>query len=82
MTDHTEGIRREMVSAINADPNERAALEAKHGKVWDTKEVQEDFEVLGFMAPFIGVTEKATGRKGSMMFQHMPRYYFSFTPET
>ena len=82
MADATEGIRREMMSAINADPNEREALEADYGKVWDTKELQEAFEVLGFMAPFIGVTEKATGRKGSLMFQHRPRYYFSFTPET
>jgi hypothetical protein len=48
MTDPTESIRREMVAEINADPGRRAALEAKHGQVWDTSELQLDFEALGF----------------------------------
>jgi hypothetical protein len=30
------------------------------------------------MAPFVVVRRKSDGVKGSMMFQHMPRYYFSF----
>jgi hypothetical protein len=67
--DETENIRRQMVTEINAEPNERQALEHEHGKVWDTSELQKDFEVLGFMAPFVIVQEKATGRKGTLMFQ-------------
>ena len=70
--DKTEGARRAMVAAINTDPNEREALEQKYGKV------RQEFEVLGFAAPFVIVTEKLTGHKGSLMFQHDPRYYFSF----
>ena len=29
----------------------RAALEAKHGQVWDTDQLRDEFEVIGFMAP-------------------------------
>ncbi len=79
MTDPTEGIRRQMVNEINADPRSREALEAKHGQVWDTNEMQQDFTVGGFMAPFITVTKKDTGVKGTMLFQHLPRFYFNFT---
>lgn len=84
MADHTEAIRRVLVGAINSEvesheeDSERERLEAKWGQVWNTKEVQEDFEVLGFLAPFVLVREKATGKKGTMMFQHRPRFYFNF----
>ena len=40
MCDETETIRREMVATINADPGSRPDLEAKHGQVWDTSELQ------------------------------------------
>ncbi len=80
-SDPTEGARREMVSAINADPGGRADLESKHGQVWDTSEMQRDFKVLGFMAPFIGVIRKSDGVKGSLKFQHRPRFYYGFSPD-
>jgi len=80
MKDPTENIRRQMVAKINANPNEREALEAEHGQVWDTKQLQEDFEVQSFLAPFISVVKMTTGEKGIMSFQDMPRYYFSFMP--
>jgi hypothetical protein len=38
-----------------AVPGSREALEAEHGKVWDTKQLSEDFEVLGFAAPLVVV---------------------------
>lgn len=81
MKDPTEDIRREMVGAINSDPNEREALETKYGQVWDTQQLGKDFEVKGFLAPFITVTRKSDGATGSMMFQHSPRYYFDFKGE-
>lgn len=77
-TDPTESIRREMVNEINLVPGSREDLESKYGQVWSTDEMQRDFEVLGFMAPMIGVRRKADGVKGSLMFQHNPRFYFSF----
>lgn len=80
MIDPTESIRREMLAEINAAPGSREYLEAKQGHVWDTGQLQEDFEVLGFMAPLIAVRRKADGVKGSLMFQGSPRFYFGFEP--
>ena len=80
MTDETEDIRRQMLADINAEPGSREYLEAQHGQVWDTQQLSEDFEVLGFMAPLIAVRRKSDGQKGSLYFQHHPRFYFSFEP--
>ena len=80
MNDDTESIRRQQLSEINAQPGSREALEAEHGQVWDTDELRRDFDVMGFMAPYIVVRRKSDGRKGSLLFQRNPRYYFSFQP--
>jgi hypothetical protein len=81
MSDPTEAIRREMVATINAVPGSREALEAEHGQVWDTKQLGEDYEVLGFAAPLVVVRRKSDGVRGSLYFQHSPRLYFGFAPE-
>lgn len=81
MSDPTESIRRHQVAAINAEPGTREYLEAKHGEVLDTTELQQDFSVLGFMAPYVVVQRKSDGVRGSLMFQHSPRLYFGFQPE-
>jgi hypothetical protein len=78
MAGTTEAIRRERLVEINAQPNAREALAAKHGRVWDTPELIAEFEVLGFMAPYVVVKRKADGCKGSLEFQHSPRLYFNF----
>ena len=80
MSDPTETVRRELVAEINAEPGSREALEALHGQVWNTEELSTDFEVLGFGAPVIAVVRKSDGVKGSLFFQHRPRFYFSFEP--
>ncbi|WP_442508348.1 hypothetical protein SH528x_007317 [Novipirellula sp. SH528] len=79
MSDPTETIRRQQVAAINAEPGSREYLEAKHGEVWDTSELQKEFTVLAFMAPYCIV--KRNGVKGSVKFQHQPRLYYSWSPE-
>ena len=79
--DTTENARRELVSKINSEPGERAALEAEHGQVWDTDELQRDFEVRGFLAPLVVVRRRSDGVLGSLMFQHDPRFYFRFLPD-
>ena len=81
MCDETETIRREMVAEINADPGSRADLEAKHGQVWDTSQLLDDFQVLGFAVPFVIVKRRSDGVRGSLMFQNSPRFYYSFQPE-
>jgi hypothetical protein len=50
------------------------------GETWDTKTLQEDFEVLSFAAPFVIVRRKSDGVKGSLEFTHAPRVYFGFEP--
>jgi len=80
MSDPTEAIRRQLVNEINLVPGSREALEAAHGQVWDTDQLREDFEVLGFAAPLIVVRRKCDGVKGSLFFQHDPRFYFGFQP--
>ena len=81
MHDPTESIRRQQVAEINAEPGSREALEGKHGEVWDTQQLRGDFDVLGFLAPYIGVRRKSDGVKGSLTFQHDPRFYFGFKEE-
>ena len=80
MTDPTESTRRQMLADINASPGSREALEAKHGQVWDTAQLQDDYEVIGFAAQLVAVRRKADAQKGSLMFQSSPRLYFRFEP--
>ena len=54
-SDPTEPIRRQRLAEINTEPGGREALEAEYGQVWDTCEMGKDFQVLGFMAPFVVV---------------------------
>jgi len=63
---------------INAEPGEREKLEAMHGQVWNTEELARDFDVTGFAAPLVVVVRKSDGVKGSLEFQHNPRFYFRF----
>ena len=77
-TDPTEAARRALVAEINCELAERATLETRYGRVWNTAELANEFEMLGFAAPFAVVKRKADNKVGSLMFQHHPRYYFSF----
>ena len=78
MIDETETTRRQMLQEINAKPGSREYLEQKHGQVWDTTELQQDFNVLGFLAPIVVVQRKSDGVKGSLYFQASPRLYYGF----
>ena len=81
MSDPTEAARRERLAGINAEPGSREALEAQYGQVWDTEQLRLGFDVIGFLAPLVVVRRKADGVKGSLEFQHMPRFYFNFVPD-
>lgn len=76
MTDETENLRREML----ATGQPQRDLEQAE-KRWTTDELREEFEVLGFMAPFVVVRRLADNVKGSMEFTHNPRFYFNFTED-
>ncbi|MHB0959307.1 MAG: hypothetical protein ACYC0X_23450 [Pirellulaceae bacterium] len=80
-SDPTETVRCERLAEINSEPGSRDALAAQYGQVWSTQELGEDFQVLGFMAPFVVVRRKSDGIRGSLEFQHTPRFYFNFQRE-
>jgi hypothetical protein len=82
MIDETEPIRRKRLAEINTEPGSRVSLEAEYGQVWTTTELSEDFEVLGFLAPYVVVRRKRDGVKGSLEFQHQPRFYFNFEADS
>ena len=81
MNDPTEAARRERLAEINAESGSRERLEPSMARMWDTEQLTKDFEVIGFMAPFVVVRRKADGVKGSLEFQHRPRLYFNFVPD-
>ena len=76
--DPTEGSRQERLEQINAEPGSRPALEAVYGQVWDTSELQRDYIVVGFLAPFVVVRRRDNREEGSLEFQHQPRFYFNY----
>lgn len=74
--DPTEEIRKQLI-----DLGVPEATAAKVTEKYDTQQLQEHFTVHSFLAPFVSVTRKSDGKKGSMMFTHSPRFYFDFEPE-
>jgi hypothetical protein len=73
MLDPTEALRRAMLA--NKVPE---ANLAKADQRWDSDALRAEFEVLGFMAPFVVVRRKSDGKKGSLEFTHSPRFYFNW----
>lgn len=61
--------------------SDRSQLEKRFGVVWDTDQLRADFDVHGFSAPFVVVTRKRDGVKGSLEFTHSPRFYFNFVED-
>ena len=55
-------------------------LEAEHGQVWDTQELRAGLHRRGLPGTVRIVRRKSDGQRGSLMFQHDPRFYFSFQP--
>ena len=76
--DITEQLRRVRLAVLNAVPADRHALEQRHGQVWDGSELGRDYEVIGFMAPLVVARRKSDGIRGSLEFQHHPRFYFNW----
>ncbi len=83
MADETEQLRKERIVSIQDSDNSRQALQSRVGRTWNTTELQEDFEPLGFLAPYIVVRRKGDQVKGSMEFCESDgeRVYHSFEPD-
>lgn len=76
MIDPTEDIRRDMIESGQPALD----LGGYDGPTWDTAQIQADFSVIGFAAPFVIVRRKSDGQKGTLEFTHSPRVYFDFQP--
>lgn len=76
--DPTETFRRARVNEIASEATDRTGLEARYGQVWNTEEVGRDFEILSFMAPFVVARRRSDNQKGTLEFQHSPRFYFDW----
>lgn len=46
-----------------------------------TAEMTAQYTVDGFCAPFVVVVRKLDGKRGSLAFTHMPRFYFNFVAD-
>jgi len=73
-----EWLRRERLAQLNTGQTDRQKLAAEHGQLWDVPELGRDFEVEGFMAPFVVARRRADGKVGSLEFRHHPRFYFNW----
>jgi hypothetical protein len=78
MIDSTETLRRALVERITSESTSRENLEARYGEVFDTEQLREAFDVIGFAAPLVIVRHKESGQRGTLFFQHDPRFFFSF----
>ena len=56
-------------------------LKLIHGKVWTTGEMLQEFKVEGFASPIVVVKRMSDNIRGSLEFQHAPRFYFSFVED-
>jgi hypothetical protein len=77
MNDSTEDARREMITS--GQP--AADLAGDLGPQWTTEQLQQEFEVLGFLAPMVVVRRRSDGATGSLEFTGRPRVYFAWRPD-
>jgi hypothetical protein len=76
MIDPIEAVRRKMIESGKPDCDLQVTT-----KRWDTRELQAEFEVISFLAPFVRVVRKSDGKSGVMEFTYSPRFYFNFVED-
>lgn len=74
--DPTETVRRDMIAS-----DQPAKDLAQAAERMDTAQMSALYSVQGFCAPFVVVTRKSDGVKGTLEFTHNPRFYFNFVAE-
>lgn len=75
MSDDTAPRRAAQLPAMAAA---LAAAIDRGEPVWDTAALRRDYRVEGYLAPYVVVTRKADGQRGTLRFTHNPRVYFGF----
>jgi hypothetical protein len=73
-----DDIRRTMLQT--GQPHADLASDA--GPTWSTAQLQDEYEVLRFAAPFVVVRRRADGVRGSLEFTHAPRVYFGWRADS
>jgi hypothetical protein len=63
------------------EKREREHLEAMYGQVWNTSQLKSDFVVYEFLHRSVRVLRKIDGKRGTLLYQNFPRFYFSFLEE-
>ena len=76
--DAIESLRLGRLMELNIHSADRPVLERCYGQVWDPVELRRDFTPIGYMAPFVVVRRNTDGVRGSLEFQHQPRFYFNW----
>jgi hypothetical protein len=71
-----EGTHARMVETEKV--NREGIPDSYGGPVWDTTEMLQEFEVLGFASPMVVVKRRSDGVKGTLYFTHAPRRYFDW----
>jgi hypothetical protein len=77
MSDTTEQARRAML-ATGQPAVDLADLKEREGQTWTTAEMTAEFDVQGYLAPYVVVRRKSDGAVGSLEFTHSPRIYFGW----
>ncbi len=78
MNNETDLLRQAMIETDQVQED----LAADSGRKWTTTQLTEEFDVLGFAAPFVTVQRRSDGQLGSLEFTNSPRVYFSFVPHS
>ena len=75
--DPTAQARRDMIASRQPATD----LAADEGQKWTTAELQREFEVICFAAPFVVVRRRSDGQLGTLEFVREPRVYFDWRPD-
>lgn len=60
----------------------RAALETAYDRVWNEDELRAEFDINDEIdSLYVAVTNRETGKRGTMLRLNSPRFYFLFNPE-
>lgn len=78
MTDLQVALKRQEMIRAGQPQRDLERAEGLGQPTWTTAELQEEFEVMGFQAPFVVARRKSDGKVGSLEFVHNPRVYFGW----
>lgn len=62
-------------------PQNREALEAHHGRVFDQNEFDAEFVVTAYVSTTVVARRKADNQVGLLDYQNEPRFYFNWRPQ-